>query len=183
MGDLDDIFQYIWSLNHSLNFARKIVQMSFFNILTGKTSDLIKPSRIKILRGGKAKGILMGGNLITLAHMIGTPYEIPWKETILFIEDIGESPYRLDRLFTHLYQAKRLQKIKGLILGTFTDEDKKNSSVLQKTVQKRISELLKDIPIWANFPTGHSRRNLTLPVGMETVMNSSTETLTVKQTS
>ena len=147
---------------------------SFFNILTGKRPDLLRPSKVKILKEGKSKGVLWGGNLTTLVHMIGTPYEIPWNDTILFLEDIGESPYRLDRLLTHLYQAKRLKKIKGLILGTFTDEDTKERAVLQKTVQKRILELLKDenIPIWANFPTGHSRRNLTFPVGVDVEMDS-----------
>ena len=127
----------------------------------------------------------MGGNLTTLAHMVGTPYEIPWTDIILFIEDIGESPYRLDRLLTHLSMAKRLQKIKGLILGTFTDEAKKESSILRKTVHERITEIFKgiDIPIWANFPTGHGRRNLTLPIGVEVKMDSSAGTVTVNETS
>jgi muramoyltetrapeptide carboxypeptidase len=146
---------------------------SFFNVLAGKTSNLIAPTKLKVLQSGMAKGVLMGGNLTTLVHMIGTPYEIPWNKTILFLEDTGEAPYRLDRLLTHLHQAKRLQKLKGLILGTFTDENNKASSRLQKIVQKRITELLKDtkIPIWSNCRTGHSRRNLTLPVGVEVEMD------------
>jgi muramoyltetrapeptide carboxypeptidase len=149
---------------------------SFFNALAGKTPALIKPSKVKVLKDGKAKGVLMGGNLTTLVHMLGTPYEFPWNNTILFIEDIGESPYRLDRLFTHLYQAKRLQKIKGLILGTFTNDDRKENGAMQRVVQKRIAELFDgcDIPIWINFPTGHSRRNLTLPIGTIVEMDSAT---------
>ncbi len=149
---------------------------SFFKVLSGKTPNTIKPSNIKILKNGKAKGVLLGGNLTTLVHMIGTPYEIPWNDTILFIEDVGESPYRLDRMLTHLDKAKRLQKLKGLILGTFTDDEKKERSVIRKTVYDRISELLadKNIPIWANFPTGHSRRNLTLPIGVLVRMDSDT---------
>jgi muramoyltetrapeptide carboxypeptidase len=151
----------------------------FFDVLTDKTPILIKPSRVKVLKGGKAQGVLIGGNLTTLVHMIGTPYEIPWNDAILFIEDIGESQYRLDRLLTHLHQANRLQKLQGLILGTFTDDEKKESPKLRNTVQGRIVELLRDrnIPIWANFPTGHSRRNLTLPVGMEAVMDSAASKL------
>jgi muramoyltetrapeptide carboxypeptidase len=150
-------------------------QISFFNVLTGKTQNLIKPSKVKILKKGKAKGILLGGNLTTLVHMIGTPYEIPWNNTILFIEDTGESPYRLDRLLTHLSKAKSLQKLKGLILGTFTDEERKENGAMQKAVRKRIVELFEglDIPVWENFPVGHSRRNLTLPIGVEVKMNSS----------
>ena len=148
---------------------------SFFDIITGQKTSLIKPSKVKIVKDGKAKGVLLGGNLTTLVHMIGTPYEISWKDAILFIEDIGESPYRLDRLLTHLHQAKRLQKLGGLILGTFTDEDRSENGRMLKTVQKRITELLQDtdIPSWVNFPTGHSRRNLTMPVGSIAEMDSS----------
>jgi len=149
---------------------------SFFNILTGKTPELIKPAKVEVLKAGKAKGVLLGGNLATLVHMLGTPHESPWNNTILFIEDIGESPYRLDRFLTHLYQAKRLQKIKGLILGTFTDDDRKENGAMQKAVHERIAELFKntDIPVWENFPTGHSRRNLTLPIGEMVEMDSAT---------
>ena len=151
-------------------------QTRFFDVLTKKISGLIKPSRIKVLKGGKAKGFLFGGNLTTLVHMIGTPYEIPWTGIILFIEDIGESPYRLDRLLTHLDKAGRLQKINGLLLGSFADNDKKERAVLLKTVQKRITEILngRDIPVWTNFPTGHCRQNLTLPIGVEVTMDSNT---------
>ncbi len=147
----------------------------FFDMLGGKTRDIIKPSGIKILQEGTAKGVLQGGNLATLAHMTGTPYEPPWKDIILFMEDISESPYRLDRILTHLTRARRLQKVKGLILGTFTDENRKENSAMQKAVRNRTLELLGDagIPIWANFPVGHSRRNLTLPIGAMAVMDSS----------
>ncbi len=148
---------------------------SFFKVLTGKSEDLIKPAGVKILKKGRAKGILLGGNLTTLVHMIGTTYEIPWNKSILFIEDIGESPYRLDRLITHLSKARRLQKIKGVILGTFCNDARKEDKSMQQTIHHRIVELLAgyDIPVWANFPVGHGRRNLTLPLGVEVELDSS----------
>ena len=154
-------------------------QTSFFNVLTGKTTGLIKPSRVQILKGGKAKGILLGGNLTTLVHMIGTPYELLWKDAILFVEDIGESPYRLDRLLTHLDRAGRLQKIQGLILGTFSDDNRKEDPGLARCVSELVLALLakRDIPVWANFPAGHGRRNLTLPLGMGVALDSSAGTL------
>ena len=153
---------------------------SFFDTLLGQAPPQLTPAGIKIIREGKAKGILMGGNLTTLAHTIGTPYEIPWQDAILFIEDIGEKPYSLDRLLTYLCKAGRFQKIKGLILGTFSDEARKERLSLQKGVDERIKELfaVKEIPVWANFPTGHSRRNITLPVGAEVEMDSSALKLT-----
>jgi muramoyltetrapeptide carboxypeptidase len=150
-------------------------QTAFFNTLAGTAPPRIKPAKLKILKGGKARGVLLGGNLTTLVHMIATPYEIPWSRALLLLEDIGESPYRLDRLLTHLAQAGRLQKIKGLILGTFSDDDRKENKAMQGAVYQRIVELLEEtnIPVWANFPAGHSRRNLTLPIGLEAEMSSS----------
>jgi len=151
----------------------------FLDTLLGHASTQLSPAGLKIIKGGKAKGTLLGGNLTTLAHMIGTPYEITWQGAILFIEDTGEKPYSLDRLLTYLSKSGRLQKIKGLILGTFSDEDRKERSLLQKGVNERIAELFatEDIPIWANFPTGHSRRNITLPVGSEVEMDTSANKL------
>jgi muramoyltetrapeptide carboxypeptidase len=159
----------------TLSSINKQSQTSFFNVLTGNAPDLIKPSRVKILKEGMAKGILLGGNLTTIIHMIGTPYEFPWEEAILFIEDIGESPYRLDRLLTHLAKAKRLQKIQGLILGSFSDDSRKKNRAMQRAVHKRAVELLQktDIPIWANFPVGHANKNVTLPIGVKVEMDSS----------
>lgn len=147
---------------------------SFFDVLSGHSPQCFKPSSFKMLKDGNARGVLSGGNLTTLVHTIGTPYEIPWDKAILFIEDIGEQPYRLDRLLTHLSQGGRLQKIKGLILGTFTDDEKKENAQMQRTVRKRVIELLGDyeIPVWANLPVGHSRRNISLPIGVEVEMDS-----------
>jgi muramoyltetrapeptide carboxypeptidase len=159
----------------TLSFIDLQSTKSFLNTLLGKIPGQIRPAGLRILKSGTASGILHGGNLTTLTHLIGTPYEVPWQNTILFIEDIGEKPYCLDRLLTHLSKSGRLKKIRGLILGTFTDEDKKERKSLFNIVQTRIAELLRDenIPIWANFPTGHSRRNLTLPIGIKVMMDSS----------
>ncbi|KPJ99919.1 MAG: hypothetical protein AMJ60_03375 [Desulfobacterales bacterium SG8_35] len=154
-------------------------QKAFFNTLAGTQPPRIKPARLKILKGGKARGVLFGGNLTTLVHMIATSYEIPWSRAILLLEDIDESPYRLDRLLTHLGQAGRLQKIRGLILGTFSDDARKENGAMQRAAHERTLELLEkyDIPVWANFPAGHSRRNLTLPIGAEVEMDSSARLL------
>jgi muramoyltetrapeptide carboxypeptidase len=163
----------------TLASINKQSQTSFFNILQGKVPALIKSPSIKILKKGTAKGILLGGNLTTLAHMIGTPYEFAWDNAILFMEDIGETPYRLDRFLTHLDRANRLQKIQGLILGSFSDDNRKKNRAMQRAVHKRVAELLQetDIPIWANFPVGHANQNLTLPFGAEVEMDSSNNML------
>lgn len=152
---------------------------AFFKTLAGNMEHTLSPGRLTILKGGKASGILLGGNLTTLVHMVATPYDIPWDKTILFIEDIDESPYRLDRLLTHLSRAGRLQRIKGLILGTFTDDNRRENRAMKLAVSARTNELLTgiDIPVWAGFPVGHSRRNLTLPVGVHAKMDSESASL------
>lgn len=152
---------------------------SFFRALMQNSPPGIPPVRFKILRDGTCRGTLLGGNLTTLVHTIGTPYEIPWDRAVLFIEDTGESPYRLDRYLTHLNLAGRLQRIKGLIIGTFTDAGHRERSLLQNTVEQRARELLAetDIPVWSHLPVGHGRRNITLPIGLEVEMNSSTQKL------
>ena len=152
---------------------------SFLDTLSGNLSKCIKPDRLIIVQPGKAAGMLLGGNLTTLTHMLASPYEISWQGAILFIEDIGESPYRLDRLLTHLAKAQKLDDLSGLILGTFTEEDRTESPDLAKCICDRVLELIgsRNIPIWADFPVGHGSRNLTLPLGARVEMDSATGTL------
>jgi muramoyltetrapeptide carboxypeptidase len=152
---------------------------SFFDTLSGNILPSISPDRLTIVQNGQADGILLGGNLTTLAHMLATPYDTSWQDVILFIEDIGESPYRLDRLLTHLAKAQKLDNLSGLIIGTFTETDTTESPDLAKCICERILELVgdQDIPIWADFPVGHGSRNLTLPLGIRVQMDSAGRTL------
>jgi len=152
---------------------------SFFDALSGNILPSISPDRLTIVQNGQADGILLGGNLTTLAHMLATPYDTSWQDVILFIEDIGESPYRLDRLLTHLAKAQKLDNLSGLIIGTFTETDTTESPDLAKCICERILELVgdQDIPIWADFPVGHGSRNLTLPLGIRVQMDSAGGTL------
>ncbi len=144
-----------------------------FDTLCSQTDRPIKPAKIEILRPGLARGPLTGGNLTTLTHLVSTPYEMPWQNSIVFIEDIGEAPYRLDRMLTQLNLAGRLKNIRGLILGSF------DNCGNQEEIWNRVLTLFQeDIPIWANFPVGHGARNMTLPIGAEATMDSSAGKLT-----
>jgi muramoyltetrapeptide carboxypeptidase len=153
---------------------------SFFQTLTGKTTPILKPDSLEILVPGNTTGTLRGGNLATLVHLIGTPDEIPWDGSVLIIEDVGEPPYRVDRMLTQLKKAACLDRLSGLILGTFTDEATKgdNSSVCE-AIWNRTLELVGEqhIPVWANFPVGHTARNTMLPLGIEAEMDSASATL------
>jgi muramoyltetrapeptide carboxypeptidase len=152
----------------------------FYETLTGRAPKRVKPARLEVLAGGRARGRLLGGNLTTLVHLIGTPYEMTWDDTILFLEDTGEIPYRIDRMLTHLKLADRFDRLKGLILGTFTSDTAGNCpEYYTDPIWTRVLELMeeKNIPIWANFPVGHGPDNYILPMGIDVEMDSDKGTL------
>ena len=153
----------------TLNFSDRESIQNLFTTLSCENPNPIKPSGLEILKPGKARGTLLGGNLTTLNHLVSTPYEMSWQDSILFIEDVGEAPYRIDRMLTHLKLAGRFQSLSGLILGTFIDCGS------QEEIWKRVLEIFQDsdFPIWANFPVGHGNQNMTLPIGASVDMDSS----------
>ena len=156
---------------------------SFVTQLTENIQTTHKYNGIEILRGGSATGTIRGGNLTTIAHLLGTPWEIPCQNTILILEDTGESMYKIDRILTQLFISGRLNQLAGLILGSFdygTDED--INLKLQEDVRNRVLELTAntDYPVWSNFPIGHLNRNHTIPIGVTATMNSSSGEITIE---
>jgi muramoyltetrapeptide carboxypeptidase len=144
---------------------------SFLEMLTGP-AKAIAPPDLQILTGGSATGHLIGGNLASLSHLLGTPYEPIWRNGILFIEDVGEAPYQIDRMLTQLQASGRLGQLSGLILGTFSEGDE-HEKEWSELIWARAQELTGgQIPLWGNFPVGHGQRNLTMPVGMTAIMDS-----------
>ena len=152
-------------------------QERFFDLLTGRPRPESKIKGLEILKGGMARGRLLPGNLTSLVHLLGTPWEPQWRDAIVVLEDIGEAPYRIDRLLTHLRAAGRLEQIVGLVLGDF-DQCGERETIWQRTL-----ELLahRPIPIWANFPCGHGSKNHILPVGAEAQLDSSAGRLVFPQ--
>ncbi len=99
----------------------------FHACLTGKWDAPIKCHQVEVLRGGDpVQGRLAGGNLSSLVSLLSTPLDVDWKNTILFLEDVGEPLYRLDRMLTQLFHCGKLDQPAGIILGDFsltTDQD------------------------------------------------------------
>ena len=157
----------------SLAKADKPSVEAFFNALNRRETPPIKAPKLEILQPGTAKGRLLGGNLTTLVHLLATANEPIWDNGLIFIEDVGEAPYRIDRMLTQLDLAGRLDKINGLILGSFNDCGD------TEKIWERALELVgkRNIPVWANFPSGHTASNYMLPVGVEAAMDSNTGTL------
>ncbi len=154
---------------------------TLFACVTGNFPEYLQARSIDILRQGNAGGQLIGGNLTTLVHLLGTEWDLPWDNCILAIEDTGETMYRLDRMLTQLALSGRFERLAGLLIGSFDTGNKDTLATLrlQEQVWMRILELTKgySYPIWAGFPFGHLRQNQCLPIGMDVTLNSNKGTL------
>ena len=114
---------------------------------------------------GEAEGELIGGNLSVLYGLRGTPFDLDYKGKILFIEDLGERLYHIDRMMQNLRLGGVFEQISGLVVGQFTDIDEDDS--FEGGVYGVISEAVKgyDIPVCFNFPAGHVDNNQPLMLG------------------
>ncbi|HLG33360.1 MAG TPA: LD-carboxypeptidase, partial [Bacteroidia bacterium] len=123
-------------------------------------------------RYGNAKGILTGGNLSILYALNGTPSDIDYSGKILFIEDIDEYLYHIDRMMLTLKRAGKLKSLAGLIVGGMTDM-KDNTVPFGKSAEEIIRESLAEYsyPICFGFPAGHIRDNRSLIFGREVELN------------
>lgn len=119
-------------------------------------------------RSGKCKGKLVGGNLSLLVNLIGTPSEINMKNKILFIEDVGEYIYNVDRMLYQLKRSGQLAHLRGLIIGRFSDM-KDTSVPFGEDTFAAINYIIKeyDYPVCYNFPVSHDDENYALKVGVK----------------
>ncbi len=116
---------------------------------------------------GEAVGELVGGNLALLSHLVGTDSDLKTRGRILFIEDVGEQLYNIDRMMHQLKRSGKLAKLAGLIVGGFTD-NQNTERPFGKTAYEIINELINeyDYPVCFDFPVSHSDRNYALKVGV-----------------
>ncbi len=135
--------------------------------ITGKKANY-KCAAHPLNRKGTATGELVGGNLALLAHATGTPSDLNTKNKILFIEDIGEQVYAIDRMLRQLQRSGKLDKLAGLVVGNFTDV-KDTDRPFGKTVYEVIAEIVKDYnyPVCFGFSVGHCKENYALKVGVQ----------------
>ncbi len=125
-----------------------------------------------VIRSGTAEGTLAGGNLSLMAAMAGTPHAFDLRNKLVFVEEVEERPYRVDRMFTTLLQAANLQQAAGVALGVFNAcHPKKDepSLTLLETLQDRLGAL--GIPVVYGLSFGHVSDNCTLPVGIAAKLN------------
>jgi muramoyltetrapeptide carboxypeptidase len=144
---------------------------------------LLSFSELESWKPGIAEGTLVGGCLSMVAACIGTPYELKTEGKILFLEDLGEPPYRLDRMLTHLRLSGKLEGISGLLLGDFLDCDPSQGDNSHRqsgyNAKEALQEILGDlnVPILAGFPAGHGNINWALPLGLKARIDSTSRTV------
>ncbi|HTU88588.1 MAG TPA: LD-carboxypeptidase [Gemmataceae bacterium] len=122
--------------------------------------DLPRPVK---LVGGTARGRLLGGNLTLICSTLGTPFAIQPKGAILFIEDVNEAPYRIDRHLAQLRLAGVLDAVAGIIVGSFLSREPKDEKEFDRLFHEYFGKM--KMPVVLGFPIGHTARNATLPHG------------------
>lgn len=151
------------------------LQSLMFNIMHGDRPYLISNPPYFPLNSevkGICDGTLVGGNLCLISSTLGTPYEIDTTNKILFIEDVSEEPYKIDRMLTQLLLANKLQQCSGFIIGQFKNclpSNPEKSLTLNEILENRIFSLGK--PTISNVMSGHDYPKITIPIGAQVRLN------------
>ncbi len=141
--------------------------------------------KIKTIKKGKAQGELVGGNLSLLVSLIGTEYLPKFENKIVFIEEISEPPYKIDRMLTHLFMATDISQASGIVLGIFNkcraeDYNIQNRSLtLNEIFEEKFSGL--NIPVMYNFPFGHLKNSHILPYGTKVELDTGKQSILIKE--
>jgi len=141
-------------------------------ITSGEKLEIVVESGITI-QPGSASGPVLGGNLNTLCHLLGTPFQPDFNGGILFLEDRGEAAYRIDRMLSQMKLAGCFNGLAGFILGAFEDCGDTDDII------RIAGDIFKDdkIPMLAGLAVGHGKRNLTIPTGLNATLNADLKVL------
>lgn len=151
----------------TLGDADKKTKESIFSTFSSDMKLEITLKSGVTIKSGSASGPVSGGNLTTLCHLIGTPFEPSFKGHILLLEDRGEASYRIDRMLTQMKIAGCFEGLAGLALGTFEDCGTKNDifSIVNNIFNGYT------LPILAGFDVGHGKSNITIPIGVQATLD------------
>ena len=161
----------------SLVDASEETKRSLFSNVSSGDKLQIRLSDGKTIKSGMANGQVYGGNLTMLCHLVGTPFSPSYENKILFLEDQGEAPYRIDRMLVHMKLAGCFKGVAGIILGTF--ERCGPIEVINKIMADIFVDL--SVPILAGLNVGHGNHNLTIPLGIEATLDADDHTLVYQQ--
>jgi len=173
------------------DFSKKHFESIVFNptdkyMIESSDDDLQKSEKDKTfdrytINSGKAQGQLTGGNLTLICSMLGTPNQIDFADKIVMIEDIGEEPYRMDRMLTQLIESGQLVKASGIAFGICKGCDKSDKSIapnsftLRQVIEDRIKPL--KIPAVYGLSFGHNKNNFTFPIGINAKLDADNKTI------
>jgi muramoyltetrapeptide carboxypeptidase len=148
---------------------------SLIRAISGEALDYIERGH-PVNRSGNATAEIVGGNLCLLAHNIGSLSDLSWNGKILFLEDIGEYYYNIDRMILQLKRAGKLKNLAGLIIGQFSD-NKDNNYPFGKNANEIIAEHIEEysFPVCFDFPIGHDKENRAIRCGETISLSVSTE--------
>lgn len=164
----------------TLDTIDRYSKTQIFEMVAGKDRAFsIFNKNIRPIVGGTAKGIVKGGNLTTLVSMIGTPFEPDFSGSILFLEDVGEVPYRIDRMVTQMRLSGKFKGVKAVILGDFSYREFRPPADKYVNPHDIVNsmKLEKDVPVISNFPSGHGSSNMAFLLGATAEINAEAKTL------
>ncbi len=153
----------------------------FWKVMNDPYPHTLHSDSGRVLQSGKAQGRLLGGCLALVNHALHTPFCPDFSGSILFLEDIGEDLYRIDRYMAQLKNAGILDSIAGLLLGEFIDcQDSEDTFVVQDIIERYTRDL--HVPILTDFPYGHGDIKFTLPVGAMVELDADKKSLNLLET-
>ena len=139
-----------------------------------------------VINSGITTGKIIGGNLSILCSLLGTPFDDSWDNKIVFIEEVNEAPYKIDRMLTQLILAGKFKKIKGIILGQFSkcnpkdfEIQKDDSLTLTQIIEENIKPL--NIPAVYGFSFGHIDNQAIIPIGVDGIFNADKFQIEIKR--
>ncbi|MCG8533409.1 MAG: LD-carboxypeptidase, partial [Desulfovibrionales bacterium] len=154
----------------SLSSISTGTKAAFFSCLQGLNASTVLQGK-KVLVPGQERGVLMGGNLATLSHLCGTPFQPDFRGTILFIEDVGEPGYKIDRMLSQMKMAGMLDGLRGVVLGEFVDCEQSDY------IPEIVMEIFDGIPILSGVPAGHGEDNFPLVMGETVVLDTAQKSI------
>jgi muramoyltetrapeptide carboxypeptidase len=172
-----------WSVDHMRRvlFNAEAPTLENPRSLSDRNSLVQIEHRVRTIHPGTARGRLLGGNLTVLTAIIGSPYLPAWDGAILFLEDVGEDVYRVDRMFTQLKLAGVLEKIRGFVFGTCAEcgpGEGYGSLTFEEIFADHVKPL--GVPAWSGAMIGHQMQQWTVPVGAEAEIDATRGTITLQ---
>ena len=161
------------------SFQRAVFAGQYVPGERGYVVEIPKGHKPVKLVGGKVTGRLLGGNLSLVVTLMGTPHAIQPRGSILFLEDVSEPAYRIDRYLSQLRLAGVLDQVAGVVLGSFTTRDEAEETDTTRVLHDYFSKL--KVPVLMRYPVGHTPQNATLPHGALVELDADTGTLRILQ--